>query len=260
MRRCIPVVGDVRGVLTAVAIRSIPRARAWGWSGDNRRDPRIQNAYGIALQQKGQFNESLVYFRAALRLDRGFADAAHNLALSALLTVGRPAEALETLKEHQLNTADHHSLKGSALNALGRPAEAIVSMRRAVELEPANEDYAYDLAGVLPKLEKAEAASAVLRKALKLFPASARMHSASGMLAYLTGRNTEAAREYETANKIEPRAADLWAALADVYSATGNLAVGGYSILARHQARPEIIGVSREGRAESNEASSRGRG
>jgi protein O-GlcNAc transferase len=186
------------------------------------RDPRIQNAYGIALQRQGRFEESLAYFRTALQLDPMFADAAHNYAL-ALLTVNRPAEALATLEKHRFNTADHYALHGTALNALGRSAEAVAPLRRAYELAPDNESYAYDLAIVLLRVEKSEEAAGVLKKARKLFPASAKIHAASGMLDYLNGRNAEAAKEYEAATKLEPGAADLWAALGDVYAATDRL-------------------------------------
>jgi Flp pilus assembly protein TadD len=186
------------------------------------RDPRLQNAYGIALQQQGRFEESLARFRTALQLDPKFADAAHNLAL-ALLAGNRPADALKVLDQHPSPAADHYALRGAVLNALGRAPDAIAPQRRAHALEPGNQDYAYDLAIVLLKLEKSEEAASVLNKTRQLFPKSAKIHAASGMLAYLKGRNAEAAKEYEAATTLEPGAADLWAALGDVYAATGEL-------------------------------------
>jgi tetratricopeptide (TPR) repeat protein len=185
----------------------------------NPRDPKFQNAYGIALQQQGHLEESLARFRTALQLDAKYADAAHNLAL-ALFAANRPAESLVVMDKHPSALADHYALKGAVLSALGRVPDAATSLRRAYELASGNQDYAYDFAVVLLKLEKSEEAAAVLSKARKLFPRSAKIHAASGMLAYLKGQNVEAAREYEAATKIEPGAADLWAALGDVYAAT----------------------------------------
>jgi Flp pilus assembly protein TadD len=185
------------------------------------KESRLQNAYGIALQQQGRFEESLAHFRAALQLDPKYADAAHNLAL-ALVAGNLPAEALETLEKHPSATADHYALLGSALNTLGRTSEAIAPLRRAHELAPNSQDYAYDLAIALLKSEKVEDASLVLKRARNRFPNSAKIHAASGVLAYHNGKNEDAAREYEAATKLEPAAADLWAALGDVYAATDN--------------------------------------
>jgi tetratricopeptide (TPR) repeat protein len=187
------------------------------------RNPRIQNMYGIALQQQGRLDDSIRQFQAALQLDPKFAGAANNLAL-ALLMSGKPAEALETLEKHPFDSAGYYAIKGNAFNALGRADQAAEALRRATRLAPGKDGYLYDLAVVLLRAERSEEAESLLVKARTRFPRSAKIHAASGMLAYLKGRNSEAAREYETATRIEPSAADLWSALGDVYSATDNLA------------------------------------
>lgn len=186
-------------------------------------DSRLQNAYGIALQKQGMLEESVTYFRKALQLDPKYADAANNLAL-ALLTTSRPAEALETLEKHPFATAEYYSLRGTTLNVLGRPEDAIPALRRACELAPRSADFAYDLIVVLLKAERSDQAGGLLAQARKKFPESAKIHAASGMFAYLKGNNTEAAKEYEAATKLEPGAADLWGALGDVYAATDSFA------------------------------------
>ena len=188
----------------------------------NPTDPRLQNAIGIGLQQEGRSEESLAYFREALKLDPRYADAAHNLAL-ALLAAGRPAEALDALNKHRFDSADHHALRGAVLNSLERASEAVVPLRRAVALEPSNADYVYDLAVLLLKTDASDEAAVLVRTARKRFPRSAKIHAVSGMLAYSKGGNAEAAQEYETATKLEPEAADLWAALGDVYAAVDNV-------------------------------------
>jgi Flp pilus assembly protein TadD len=184
-------------------------------------DSRLQNAYAIALQQQGRFEESLEHFRKALQLDPKYTDAAQNLAL-ALLTRDRPAEALGILDKHPSSKADHYAVRGAVLNALGRSSDALPAFRRAYELAPNSQDYAYDFAIALLKLEQSEEASRLLRKALDRFPKSAKIHAAAGVLAYHNGQNVEAAKEYVTATNLEPGAADLWAALGDVYAATDN--------------------------------------
>lgn len=182
-----------------------------------------QNARGVALQQRGRLEESLAYFRAAVELSPNYSDAAYNLGL-ALLTLNRPTETLQVLDKYAFDSADHQALRGAALNALGRSDDAIGPLRRAYELAPRNSDYAYDLVLVLLKADKPGEAAGVLSKARRLFPGSAKIHGASGMLAYLKGENVRAVQEYEIATKLEPGAADLWTALGDVYAATDDFA------------------------------------
>ncbi len=185
------------------------------------RDSRLHNAYGIALQGQGRSAESLAHFHTALDLDPRYADAAYNLTL-ALLSENRPAEALVVLDQHPFASADHLALRGSVLNALGRPRDAIAPLRRAVALAPSNPDYLYDLVIVLLKTEESAQAAALLQQGRKRFPRSAKLHAASGMIAYSNGRNAEAIQAYETASQLEPGAADLRASLGDVYANSDN--------------------------------------
>ena len=148
---------------------------------------RLQNAYGIALQQRGQVEESLARFRVALQLDPKYTDAAQNLAL-ALLAANRPSEALDILDKYPFATADHYALRGAALNALGRTVDAVAPLRRAYELAPSSPDYTYDLAIALLKSRNPTKRLLVLKKARSRFPNSAKIHAASGVLAYHNGR------------------------------------------------------------------------
>jgi tetratricopeptide (TPR) repeat protein len=161
-------------------------------------------------------------FRAELARNPKSADAAFNLAL-ALLQADRAGEALATLDRHPHALADHHRLRGSILNVLGRTTDAAQALGRSVAADPDNPDALYDLVVTLLRLERNKEASALLDKARPRFASVAKIHAISGMVAYAAGRNADAIRFYEAAVKIEP-AADLWAALGDVYDATGELA------------------------------------
>jgi len=186
------------------------------------RDSRLHNEYGIELQRSGRSAEAAAHFRAALDLDPRYADAAYNLALS-MLSDGRAAEALDVLDKHPAPAADHQALRGATLNALGRSEEAADALRRAVVLAPDNLFYLYDLAIVLLKIDAAPEASALIDRGRRKFPRSAKIHAAAGMIAYLSGKNAEAAHAYETAVKLEPGGADFQASLGDVYSAADRL-------------------------------------
>lgn len=184
-------------------------------------DSRLQNAYGIALQQQGEAKESVLHFQIALQLDPAYRDAAYNLAL-ALLSTAQPAKALETLAKYPGETADYYALKGSVLHAMDKLRDAVVALRRASRLAPRNPDYAYDLIVVLMKAEKLDDAAVEIASARKRFPRTAKVYAASGMLAYLKGENEKAAEEYKAATRLEPQGADLWAALGDIYAATNH--------------------------------------
>jgi tetratricopeptide (TPR) repeat protein len=173
------------------------------------------------LQQRGRSAEAIVQFQRALDIDPRTPGNGENLAL-ALLHAGRAADALAVLDKHPFSTGDHLALRGSVLLVLGRFPEAIQALRRAVALDGTNPDSLYDLAITLLKTDNTAEAIILLDRGRRRFPRVAKIHAASGMVAYLNGRNAEAVRAYRTAAKLEPDAADLHASLGDVYGATGD--------------------------------------
>src|SRR5258706_12315759 len=157
------------------------------------RDARLHNDYGIELQRSGRAAEAAIHFRTALDLDPHYADAADNLALS-LLGLDRAAEALAVLDKNPATGPDHYTLRGAVLNARGPPEQAAGALRRAVALDPGNPDYLYDLVIVLLKIDAAPEAAGLIERGRRRFPRYGKIHAAAGMVAYLTGKNVEAAR------------------------------------------------------------------
>jgi protein O-GlcNAc transferase len=175
-----------------------------------------------AGQDLARPTDAIAHFRAALELNPRSSEHSYNLTL-ALLQDGRAAEALTVLDRHPGGSADRLALRGAVLNALGRAPDAAEALRRAVALDANNPDSLYDLALTLLKIDEPAEAAAVLERGRRRFPRIAKLHAAAGMVAYLHGKNADAVRAYEIAVKLEP-AADLFAALGDVYDATGDLA------------------------------------
>lgn len=190
------------------------------------KDPAAHSRYAMFLQEQGRGAEAVAHFRSALDLNPRSAEHAYNLGL-ALLNNDRPGDALAVLDSHPVGSADGFVLRGAVLNALGRPPEAAEALRRAVALGPGNPDSLYDLALTLLKIDASAEATALLERGRRRFPRVAKIHAASGMVAYLNGRNAEAVKAYEAAVKLEPGAADLHASLGDVYDATGDLVRAG---------------------------------
>ena len=187
------------------------------------KDPVAHSRYGVFLQQEGRGIEAIAHFRTALELNPRSTEHSYNLAL-ALLHDGRAGEALAVLDKYPAAGADQFALRGAVLNALGRTPEAADALRRAVALDANNPDSLYDLALTLLKVDASAEAAALLDRGRRRFPRVAKLHAAAGMVAYLHGKNTEAVSAYETAVRLEPGGADLFAALGDVYDATGDLA------------------------------------
>lgn len=186
-------------------------------------DAAAHSRYAIFLQQQGRLTEAVAHFRSALDLAPRSAEYGYNLAL-ALLSEGRAADALGVLDKQASGAADALALRGAVLNALDRAPEAAAALRQSVAADPNNADTLYDLVLTLLKVDASAEASKLLESGRRRFPRVSKIHAASGMVAYLLGRNAEAVRAYETAVRLEPDGADLFVALGDVYDATGELA------------------------------------
>lgn len=220
-RIVIPLTGWLFLVMSFLGAQS-PEAELRKAIAANPRNAKLHTQYGLMLSEQGRIKEAIEEFRTALQLDPRQPDSVFNLGLG-LLREGRAEDALQVLERHPVSSSDYHSLRGAVLNALGRSPEAAQALRRAVALDPNNPDTTYDLAVTLLRIDAAAEAGQLLSKARARFPKVSKIHAASGMAAYASGKNEEALRAYETAVRLEPGAADLYAALGDVYDAVGEL-------------------------------------
>ncbi len=189
----------------------------------NPKNPAAHREYAIFLQLQGRGAEAIAHFRTALDLNPRSPESSYNLAL-ALLHAGRAADALQILDMYPSGAADALALRGTVLNALGRFPEALTALRKAAALAPANPDTLYDLIMTLLQTGGEKEAATWIDRGLRRFPQVAKMHAASGMLAYAKGDNDVAVKAYLAAVKLEPDAADFHASLGDVYNASGDLA------------------------------------
>jgi tetratricopeptide (TPR) repeat protein len=106
----------------------------------------------------------------------------------ALLTLDRPGEALDVLAPlagHRM-AADVQFLRGTALNSLGRPREAAAALQDATLAAPDHAEAHLNLGNALADLDDLVAAEAPMRRAIALRPDLAEAHASLGFL--LTGR------------------------------------------------------------------------
>jgi predicted membrane-bound spermidine synthase/Flp pilus assembly protein TadD len=136
----------------------------------------VHDVLGEALATRGAFDEAIVEFRTALRLDPNQARAEWHL--------------------------------GSALASRGKRAEAIGHLRRAVELDPGNGQAHYDFAIVLLQERQFDEAISHLRATLQLIPGFVGAHNNLGIALASLGRLDEAMAEFQRALILEPDSAE----------------------------------------------------
>ena len=148
----------------------------------------------------------------------------YNLALS-YHRAGREEDAARQLHSLLVNqkNAELEDLLGEVELSRGQASEALAAYRRAVELEPRNEDYRYDYAQALVHQWELNQALQAFSEATKDFPRSARMRLGLGATYYLAGKYPEAAQTLLKAGEIAPDRSEVYYLLGRDYDAAGPL-------------------------------------
>lgn len=133
----------------------------------------LHNVLGTALAARGNVEEAITEFRAALRLEPDSATAHRNLGA-----------------------------------ALASPEEALDHLRRSVQLDPNNGQARYDLATALLETREYEDAADQFRAALQLMPNSVKAHNNLGVTLASQGKLDEAIDQFQQALALEPAFAD----------------------------------------------------
>ena len=132
----------------------------------------LYNILGIALQKKGDFNESIVNFGQAINIQPNF-DQAHNNLGNVLKETGKFEEAITSYQRAiklNPNYAEAYSNLGNIFRILGKFEEAIATHQQALKLKPNYAEGYSNLGNVLGDLGKFEEAIASYQQALKLNP------------------------------------------------------------------------------------------
>lgn len=91
-------------------------------------------------------------------------------------------------------------------------------IKKAIEINPENEDYHFALGHIYDEQYKLNEAASEFRTAIKINPDSARSHEAFGMILFEQDKSTEAEEEMNKVLKIDPE-------YARAYETLGNLAI-----------------------------------
>jgi tetratricopeptide (TPR) repeat protein len=133
---------------------------------------------------------------------------AHNNLAVALISSGRPAEALPHLEQAlQLRPVypQAENNLGDALVRLGRPTEAIPHFENALRLQPRFAEARNNLGFALAALDRPAEAIAHYEQALQIDPDYALAHRNLGLALAVSGRNAEAIPHFQRVTQLDPR-------------------------------------------------------
>lgn len=161
---------------------------------------------GLALQRARRLAEAAAFYRRALDLDPGNADA-HVLLGGLHGMEGRIDEAALAFERaialDPANARAHNNL-GIAYRQRGQGSRAAEAFRRALALDPALAEAEINLGTVLGDLGDADGAVAAYGRALALAPQSLIAHFNLARLLDALGRPEEAERHFRQALAIDP--------------------------------------------------------
>ncbi|MGH6884527.1 MAG: tetratricopeptide repeat-containing sulfotransferase family protein, partial [Geminicoccales bacterium] len=150
-------------------------------------DPRALCAAGVELHAAGRYEEAIAFFRQAIALDPGLAEA--------------------------------HDRLGRSLNNLQRLDEAAAAFRESVRLEPGSAEAHNHLGHVLRAQGVLEGAAASFSEALRIAPDFARAHHNLGTVRNEQGRAEDAVECFRRGLEIERQDAAGWTNLGDLLHA-----------------------------------------
>ena len=231
-----------RLVIGAVLIAMLPvslyqtwtRCSVWKspetlWTDTIRKFPhRIDIAYnnlGITFQTQGRFDEAIVQYREAIRLNSNYSNAHTNLGV-ALAAQGKLDEAIPHYREAiRLNNkySNPHNCLGAALAAQGKLDEAISHYREAIRLDPNNGMAHHNLGLALATQGKFEEATSHYREVIRLGGDYSAVHYNLGVALAAQGRIEEAMVHYREAIQLDDNNVEAHNNLGMALAETGRL-------------------------------------
>ena len=171
-------------------------------------------AVGALLSSAGAYEQAIQRFEDALRLDPANDTAAMNLAL-AYKNDGKTSAAIDLLRRtvKERPSAALYNMLGGMDEDSGEFVEAAQSFQRAVELDPNNEQYYFDLGMEYLSHFTFGPAAEVYRVGTRKFPRSSRQYLGLAFSHYAVRDYPEAADAFTTALEIDsqsPAAFQAW--------------------------------------------------
>ena len=131
-------------------------------------------------------------------------------------------DLLSRLPTAELDRPASQNLKALALCELHRFDEALAASVRAVEADPSNLNYIYNLGLIYIAKKDFRGAEKLFRDSLSRIPTSSKLYEGLGQSLFTLYEFPEAEKAFRKALEIEPSNASAHVALAKLYYATGN--------------------------------------
>ncbi len=168
------------------------------------------NNLGDALLRKGQVNEAIAHFQAALQINPNYV-AAHNNLGNALFQQGEVDEAMAQYQKALHINPDYakaYNNLGNALLQKGRVDEAMAQYQKTLQIEPNDVKAHINLGNILLQKGSVDEAMAHYQKALQINPNYAKAHINLGNILLQKGSVDEAMAHYQKALQINPDSAE----------------------------------------------------
>lgn len=180
----------------------------------------------IALAKAEQFSDAVVYFSELQHRFPEFYDVGYDLAVSQLgahqyLAV---VETAQMMIQHGHETEELENVLAEAYIGEKQPQLAVDSLRRAIALNPEDEDNYLDFASLCMDNQDFVNAAKVLEVGLKVHPDSARLIFQRGVLNAMQDHFQLAENDFEQASVLDPQRDSGSIALGITYMETGNAA------------------------------------
>lgn len=166
----------------------------------------VHNNLGVALVEKGRFDEAIVHYREAIRIRPKYEDPYHNLGY-ALYRKGRIDSAVTYYRKALRINPDYgeaHISLGNALLHNGRIDSAVTHYRSALAVNNDLEEAHYNLGNALARKGMIDDAIESYREALRLDPGLAIAHNNLGNALLKKGLTDDAIRHYSEALRHDP--------------------------------------------------------
>jgi tetratricopeptide (TPR) repeat protein len=168
---------------------------------------------GVLFSSRGAYGDAISHFEQTLRMEPASYSAAFNLVVS-YKGAGKTEAAIRLTEKilEKRPTAELHNLLASLHESAGRYVEAVRHYQKAVELEPANEQYYFDLGMEYLAHFTFGPALEVFQVAVQKFPTSFRQHEGKGLAHYALREYSKAANAFMAALEISPTSPTGYAA------------------------------------------------
>jgi len=168
---------------------------------------------GALFASNGDYSAAISHFQSTLQLQPTSYAATYNLAL-AYKQAGIYQAASELLEQAlgRQSTAELYNLLASVQEKTGRYVEAVRNYKRAVDLDPDNEQYYFDLGAEYLVHLTFEPAIEVFRIGTRKFSKSARQYVGMGLAQFALRQYGDAADAFISALEMNPSSPDAFLA------------------------------------------------